>query len=777
MTRFLKTIPAAALSIMLFAIVFTFLNINSETKAAPTIQKSLSVALIGDSYTAGNGAGSHYGPWGSYQSKNNWGHRYVAWLNSRGIKTTLIKNLAYSGKTTIEVLNNQIKDIPNDTDLVMLTVGGNDMDFESIIKHCFAVGFRGAKICREKTEQAESKFNDTIANTRLIFQQLEARLPSSSEIVLVGYPLLSLDTKDYIIEQCMVFDSSSGDCYKHDYYDAATAVRQAGKEFNDKQAALVNSWNKNHSLKVSFVGDVQSAFATHEPDPSALRRNPKRWINEFGETRGEVGTNGVTKSHNTWIMNHWYHPNITGHQKIADQIAATIGIPSSVKVIAGNSSSIDVVFAVDTSGSMTGSIDAVKRDVNVITSTIQARTRSVRFGLVSYRDHIPLYEYVSRVDAPLSHDITQFLAALQSLEADGGRDYGEAAYSGMMAGLGLDWRPGVRKIMIVIGDEPPHDPEPITNYSWYTTYLRSLEVDPVVIYGVDTGGLNSSSFTSLMESTGGKMFYLSENDMVSSVTGVIDTATSDPFGWIQGPYIVKIGDEQELDARASYAVDGEIVNIKWDLDGDGTFETTSDSLLYTHRFTSEFSGTIGVRVTDSNGRVGIGSTQLDVTDDGDTVPRASDNCPDVANQDQFDGDGDGIGDECDDDIGWPDKDIEGVTIVTANESRHRKAQESTATARPAPESVQSKQPKSTKKSNIILATAGADFLGNNQNLFSQPASIPGTRDKTSGGPSDGHPQETSSHGQRFTVWLIAISGFIILVLAFAAHRRKRRLKR
>ena len=42
------------------------------------------VVLLGDSYSAGNGAGEYdtAAP-GHYRSRNNWASRYVSWLNSK----------------------------------------------------------------------------------------------------------------------------------------------------------------------------------------------------------------------------------------------------------------------------------------------------------------------------------------------------------------------------------------------------------------------------------------------------------------------------------------------------------------------------------------------------------------------------------------------------------------------------------------------------------------------------------------------------------------------
>lgn len=775
MSKFSKNISIVVLSVLFFATGFIFLNINGETKAAPTVQKTLSVALIGDSFTAGNGAGSHYGPKGSYQSKNNWGHRYVAWLNSRGVKTTLVKNLAFSGNTADDVRQEQIENIPKDTDLVMLTVGGNDMDFEGAVTYCFAKGFRSPKDCREKVDYAKSQFNDAVSNTGLILAQLEAKLPSTSEVVLVGYPYLSIDTKDYVLEQCLARDLRANRCTKYDRYDAATAIRRAGKEFNNKQAELVNSWNINHGLKVSFVSNIQSAFASHEPDPSIDNKNPKRWLNEFWETEGRVGANGTVDSKYTWNVNHWYHPNVTGHQKIADQIAATIGIPSSAKTITPNSSDVDIAFVIDTTGSMGGAINNVKQNVMSIATEINNSARTTRFALVDFQDHPVMGggpdDYPARVRLDFTSSPLELANAVQTLNLGYGGDWEESVYSGAMAALDLNWRPGVRKIMIIIGDAPAKDPEPVTGYTWQQVAQRAYDIDPVEVYSIDVAyGDLSSSIQPLVEQSGGQL--LQGSNVSDTIIDAVEHSTNKPFAWVQGPYTVKAGDEQELDARASYVVDGDIVSIKWDLDGDGAFETSSGGLLYAHRFVNEFSGTIGVRITDSNGRIGIGSTQLDVTDDGDTIPRAIDNCPDTANQDQFDGDGDGIGDDCDSDIGWPTKDIEGVTVISASEARRREAEEAT-TAKSVPKGASSRKPISVKDTPAVLS-ATTNIPSTSQNPFLQPALIPKNSTKHTDRPF----QKGNASNQLLLIWL-AISGAIVIIgaLALATRKQKQRPKR
>lgn len=660
-----------ALSLFTLALLLSVSNIQ-QASANSTDQKTLSIVLIGDSYTAGNGAGSYNGERGSYQSSKNWGHRYASWLNTQGVKTT-VTNLAFSGKTTKPILDEQVEKVATNTDLVMLTAGGNNANFGDVVKQCFAVGMRDPAGCRTQAEYAVSTFPEIITGTKGIFQGLEQRLPASSQIVLVGYPLLSTDTT-YILEQCLKIDTHTDHCIQYDRYDAAKAVREAGKELNRRQAALVREWNTSHALKVTFVDTIQSSFATHEPAPHATEKNPTRWVNEFFETEGLSKIDGTTTATFSLDMNAWYHPNVTGHQKIALDIINQIGIPSSAKQITRTSSDTDIVFVIDTTGSMSGAIDSVKRDASQIAQTIQMMSRSARFSLISYQDH-PIQgdnpaDYPAKTHLSFTSDIDQFITAVNGLELGYGGDWPESVYSGTMAGLDQAWRPGVRKLMIIIGDAPAHDPEPITNYTWQQVAQRAYDIDPVEIYAIDAGrgALADSTITLLTTQSGGTVIPATSSDIPQAAINSVSSSLAKPFGWIQGPYIIKIGDTLELDARGSYSVDGTIEAIDWDLDGDGVFETPSGGLLYNHHFLALFNGTIGVRITDSNGLVGYGSTQLSVTDDGDNIPYAVDNCPTIANQNQADVDGDGIGDDCDDDIGWPTTDKPGVTVLTSVKS-------------------------------------------------------------------------------------------------------------
>ncbi|MDR0592962.1 MAG: hypothetical protein LBG60_06845 [Bifidobacteriaceae bacterium] len=151
----------------------------------------------------------------------------------------------------------------------------------------------------------------------------------------------------------------------------------------------------------------------------------------------------------------------------------------------------------------------------------------------------------------------------------------------------------------------------------------------------------------LAQGTNGLVLDGTDGKLAEAVDQAIAAALDNPLAWIQGPYVVKSGEELTLDAGGSYSPYGGITAYEWDFEGDGIWDQTTDSWTVTHRFDEEFDGVVGVRVTDARGRRAIGSTQLLVTDDGDSAARDVDNCPDVYNWGQEDSDGDGVGDECD----------------------------------------------------------------------------------------------------------------------------------
>lgn len=120
---------------------------------------------------------------------------------------------------------------------------------------------------------------------------------------------------------------------------------------------------------------------------------------------------------------------------------------------------VDVVFCLDTTGSMGGLIDAAKKKIWAISNQIAAGKPSPRLkvGLIGYRDRGD--EYVTkRFD--LTDDLDAIHTHLMEFRAGGGGDTPESVNQALNEAVTLmSWSEGknVLRIIFLVGDAPPKD--------------------------------------------------------------------------------------------------------------------------------------------------------------------------------------------------------------------------------------------------------------------------------------------------------------------------------
>ncbi len=119
-------------------------------------------------------------------------------------------------------------------------------------------------------------------------------------------------------------------------------------------------------------------------------------------------------------------------------------------------SPVDLVFVVDTTGSMTDDIDAVKRDLHAIHAALAQKTTDYRIGVVAYRDCGD--EYVARTMLAASPDHEGVDRAIEALAVSGGGDMPEHVYAGLEhALLEQPFRPNASHHILALGDAPAHE--------------------------------------------------------------------------------------------------------------------------------------------------------------------------------------------------------------------------------------------------------------------------------------------------------------------------------
>ena len=117
--------------------------------------------------------------------------------------------------------------------------------------------------------------------------------------------------------------------------------------------------------------------------------------------------------------------------------------------------SIDVAFILDTTGSMSEEINALRDTLEKVAGELSGLNVRPRVGLVEYRDRGD--EYVTRLHQ-MTTDVAGLQARIAGLEAKGGGDTPEHVNEALRVAVrNLRFRPeSVARLVFLIGDAPPH---------------------------------------------------------------------------------------------------------------------------------------------------------------------------------------------------------------------------------------------------------------------------------------------------------------------------------
>lgn len=221
----------------------------------------------------------------------------------------------------------------------------------------------------------------------------------------------------------------------------------------------------------------------------------------------------------------------------------------NVDVNIGVASPVDLIFVIDTTGSMYDDIASVKDSATEIVNALDSKSGDYRVAVVDYRDYpvspygVPGTDYVYKLDLSFSSDKDAIISSINSLSLGNGYDWEESVYSALVNAIidpnkdlsnsdNYGWRKGVCKYIILMGDAPPHIPEPWDGgYSLDDVVYWSENVDPVIVYSIRIGADDTTlnSFSKISESTGGKVYTaVTASDLVDTIVEVIEAMDTTP---------------------------------------------------------------------------------------------------------------------------------------------------------------------------------------------------------------------------------------------------------
>ena len=191
---------SARLAGMLIIMAIASLLVPGHAGAAgnPAVLK---VLVMGDSYSAGNGAGSYSGAAGCYRSTKNYAQLYVNQVISKFGQNATLNNVACSGATWWDFFLSKSGRPPerdavdSSYDLILLTMGGNDIGFSSIVSSCLVKMTMYPAKCDKYLSAAEALLSNGTERQNLtaVLSAVSNRSDARAKIVLLGYPYLEGD--------------------------------------------------------------------------------------------------------------------------------------------------------------------------------------------------------------------------------------------------------------------------------------------------------------------------------------------------------------------------------------------------------------------------------------------------------------------------------------------------------------------------------------------------------------------------------------------------------
>ena len=207
---------------------------------------------------------------------------------------------------------------------------------------------------------------------------------------------------------------------------------------------------------------------------------------------------------------------ITLRRHGARTVAVTLASPRSLPAAVP----LDLLFILDTTGSMGEEIDRLKASIDLINVNLsELPTRPlIRYGMVLYRDRGDAY--VTR-RIPFTPNLQTFRKALATVRAEGGGDTPEDLESALKKGVDeMAWRDEGIRLAFVITDAPPH-----LDYPHEMTYIDAAHAareKGIKIYAVGTGGLALDGeyiLRQISQLTGGAYIFLTYGERGESEGG------------------------------------------------------------------------------------------------------------------------------------------------------------------------------------------------------------------------------------------------------------------
>ena len=213
---------------------------------------------------------------------------------------------------------------------------------------------------------------------------------------------------------------------------------------------------------------------------------------------------------------------------------------------------VDVVFVLDTTGSMGGLIQAAKEKIWAVANTFAQSKPApeIRMGLIGYRDRGDAY--VTKI-TDLNSNLDSVYEQLMSYSADGGGDTPESVNQALDEAVSkISWNsdPQTYRAIFLVGDAPPH-----MDYQQETKYAASVGTankKGIVVNAIQCGDIAETTpiFSDIALKGEGKFFKLAQSGNAVLAASPYDAELAELSGKLDDTRMT-YGSRREQDAQKS----------------------------------------------------------------------------------------------------------------------------------------------------------------------------------------------------------------------------------
>ena len=290
------------------------------------------------------------------------------------------------------------------------------------------------------------------------------------------------------------------------------------KIYNSGEAKeIAKKWEFNHDGRT----DIQVTDNSGLPIANvgvALYKNNNLLMRGMTDASGmSMLFKGKNNPTDTYLIQLYYSGKIEGKKISRNQKQVSFAINEYQA-----SNAIDILFAVDATGSMGDEIAYLKSELKNIMNRIDASVEQKRVALTVYRDHGD--DYVTRA-IDFSSDVNEVKNFLSAQHAAGGGDYEEAVEEALKVSLSQSWNKKAKaRILFLMLDAPPHFNQ--ENVAMIKSQIAKAREQGIKIIPVVASGANKEVeflMRSFSVSTSGTYVFLTDdsgigNDHIEATT-------------------------------------------------------------------------------------------------------------------------------------------------------------------------------------------------------------------------------------------------------------------